>query len=69
MTTTLKHQSLGEIRGVQGDGVVQFLGIKYASLKDRFATSEILNYEPGSSVLDATKLGYCSFPNTAEYIS
>jgi hypothetical protein len=60
MTTAFKHQILGEIHGVQGDGIMQFLGIKYASLKDRFAKSELLNYDSGSRGLDATKLGYQS---------
>ncbi|KUJ23279.1 alpha/beta-hydrolase [Mollisia scopiformis] len=56
MTSTLTHSSLGEIRGKFGDGVIQFWGIKYASIKDLFAPSELLK---GSSdnVVDATKYG------------
>jgi carboxylesterase type B len=57
MSTILKHGKLGEIHGVLGDDVVQFLGIQYASLKDRFAKSEILDRDLDSSVIDATRIG------------
>lgn len=58
MTSILKHQLLGEIHGVQGDDVVQFLGVKYASLVNRFAKSELLGHNVGNSIIDATKVGY-----------
>ncbi len=57
MPAQIKHQKLGEIQGRQGDGVVQFLGVKYASLKDRFAGSELIEYGDVQSVIDGTKLG------------
>jgi carboxylesterase type B len=57
MSAHLKHQKLGQIQGKQGDGVVQFLGIKYATVKDRFAGSELVEYGNGESVIDATNLG------------
>jgi carboxylesterase type B len=57
MAAHIKHQKLGQIQGKQGDGIVQFLGIKYASLKDRFAGSELVEYGSGESVIDATNLG------------
>jgi hypothetical protein len=57
MSAHLKHQKLGQIQGKQGDGVVQFLGIKYATVKDRFAGSELVEYGSGESVIDATNLG------------
>lgn len=57
MTSTLTHSSLGEIRGTAGDGVIQFWGIKYASIKDILAPSEVLRGS-GSGVIDATQLGY-----------
>lgn len=41
------------------DGVVQFLGIKYASLKDRFAASEIYEHD-AQGTINATQLGYTS---------
>jgi carboxylesterase type B len=57
MAAQIAHQKLGEIRGLRGDRVVQFLGIKYASLKDRFAASQLVEYDGAQSVIDATKLG------------
>ncbi len=57
MSARLKHQNLGQIQGKQGDGVIQFLGIKYATVKDRFAGSELVEYGNGESVIDATNLG------------
>ncbi|XP_014554756.1 hypothetical protein COCVIDRAFT_104164 [Bipolaris victoriae FI3] len=56
MSATLKHPALGEIKGNQRDGVAQFLGLKYASIKDRFAPPELADsYGPGNT--DATKFG------------
>ncbi|CAO2656511.1 Nn.00g053140.m01.CDS01 [Neocucurbitaria sp. VM-36] len=56
MSTTLKHPNLGELKGNVDDGTVQFLGLKYAKLQDRFATAEIIdNY--GSGAIDASKYG------------
>ncbi|EUC44269.1 hypothetical protein COCMIDRAFT_98770 [Bipolaris oryzae ATCC 44560] len=56
MSATLKHPVLGEIEGNQRDGVAQFLGLRYASIKDRFAPPELAdNYGPGNT--DATKFG------------
>jgi carboxylesterase type B len=56
MTSELSHPTLGHIQGkVKGD-VVQFLGIKYASIKDRFAPSEGFDHS-GSNIIDATKPG------------
>lgn len=53
---TLKT-NFGEFKGKAGDGVVQYLGVKYATLKDRLATPvEIESY--GSDVVDATQFGY-----------
>ena len=53
---TLKT-NFGEFKGKAGDGVVQYLGVKFATLKDRLATPvEIENY--GLDVVDATQLGY-----------
>jgi carboxylesterase type B len=57
MAAHLKHRRLGQIQGKQGDGVVQFLGIKYATVKDRFAGSELVEYGSGESMIDATNLG------------
>lgn len=57
MAVKLKHPSIGEIHGVQGDEIVQFLGVKYATIADRFAASKVTEYEPSASIIDATKLG------------
>src|SRR5690349_12301788 len=59
MTSILKHESLGEIHGIQGDDVIQFLGIKYASLANRFSKSELYeHHNVDNGIIDATKLGY-----------
>lgn len=55
--TILHHSTLGTIQGESNHGVVQYLGIKYASLKHRFGPAELYN-GPGTSVgIDATQLG------------
>ena len=56
MTSTLKSASLGEIRGKVEDGVIQYLGIKYGTLKNRLADAELAESH-GRGVLDATKDG------------
>jgi carboxylesterase type B len=58
MTSILKHENIGEIHGILGDEVVQFLGVKYATLKDRFATSQLTSYDAENGVVvDATRMG------------
>ncbi|KAL5317254.1 hypothetical protein ACEPPN_014349 [Leptodophora sp. 'Broadleaf-Isolate-01'] len=56
MTSEFSHPSLGLIRGKVTEDVVQFLGIKYASIKDRFAASEVFDHRGGNAI-DATKPG------------
>lgn len=56
MSAILKHAELGELHGNSVDGAVQFLGLKYATLKNRLANAELLeSYRSG--VTDATKFG------------
>jgi carboxylesterase type B len=55
MATTLKS-SIGEFRGVKRDRVVQYLGIKYADLKDQLAVPELVK-SYGGEVVDATRFG------------
>lgn len=55
MTDSFAHPLLGKLVPKSSDGIVQFLGIKYASLKDRLATPEISN--PNVEVTDATSYG------------
>lgn len=57
MTTILKTEALGDIRG-KSDGIVsQFLGIQYATLKNRLADAELVEQRHGG-ILDATRDGY-----------
>ena len=56
MTATIKTSSLGLIRGKVEDGVVQYLGVTYATLKDRLADAELIIAREGD-ILDATKDG------------
>jgi hypothetical protein len=63
MTISIKHQSLGSIEGNVVDGTAQFLGLKYASLKDRLAPAELIS-SYGSEPTDATKYGYASSLDT-----
>ncbi|KAK7522605.1 Alpha/Beta hydrolase protein [Phyllosticta citriasiana] len=55
---SISHPALGEVRGKARDdtspGLVQFLGIKYATLRDRFAPAELIEEAHG---VDATKYG------------
>ncbi|KAF2462453.1 para-nitrobenzyl esterase [Lineolata rhizophorae] len=61
MTDTVvhTHPSLGQIRGLAKPKVRQFRGLKYASLKDRFARGELARSLPAGAdgVVDATKYG------------
>jgi hypothetical protein len=57
MSTSLQHTKLGELKGNIADGTAQFLGLKYATLKDRLATAELIDHY-GSGPTDATKFGY-----------
>ncbi|KAH7336031.1 carboxylesterase-like protein [Rhexocercosporidium sp. MPI-PUGE-AT-0058] len=56
MASEFSHPSLGHIQGNAKEGVVQFLGVKYASIKDRFAASEVFDHSE-SNFIDATKPG------------
>lgn len=60
-----QHATIGPIKGLRkGSGVVQYLGVQYATLKDRFARGELLELYSRShprkqgGVLDATRIGY-----------
>ncbi|KAJ5760370.1 carboxylesterase [Penicillium odoratum] len=52
----LKTSKLGEIRGCEADGVRKYLGIQYATLKNRLADAELVEERIGG-VLDATNDG------------
>lgn len=58
-TATLQHPALGSVKGIRhSPNVEQFLGIKYATLADRFARGSLLEAYPSS--VDATSLGFVS---------
>lgn len=56
MVSVLHTSSLGDLRGKDHDGVVQYLGLQYATLKNRLADAELVEGRNGD-VLDATKDG------------
>ena len=62
MSATINTSNLGQIRGKTEDGVTRYLGIKYATLKDRFADAQLVEERQGD-ILDATADGYImNFP-------
>ena len=54
MAALMEHTNLGKFRGKTHDGTVQYLGIKYGHLKDRFAEATPAE---SSGTTDATKYG------------
>lgn len=54
-TVRLEHPTLGVFNGIKGDGVEQFFGIQYATLKDRLAEPVVRTQYDGE--VDATKHG------------
>ena len=59
--TILKHSTLGCVRGIEvAKGLTQFRSLPYATIKQRFARSQLLNNLPGQhgeEIYDATKIG------------
>lgn len=60
-----QHATIGPIKGLRKTpGVIQYLGVQYATLKDRFSRGELLQSYPAShlnkqgGVLNATRIGY-----------
>lgn len=66
MSATLKHEHLGELKGKTVDDAVQFLGLKYASIKDRLAAPQLVD-SYGSGAIDATKFGYVKYVNLTTF--
>ncbi|KAL4864391.1 hypothetical protein BDV12DRAFT_14371 [Aspergillus spectabilis] len=56
MATVLETKNLGAIRGISNEGVNQYLGVKYATLKNRLADAVLIDTREGD-VLDATSDG------------
>ena len=50
---------IGRIRGLRNsEDIVQFLGVRYANVKDRFSRGVLCEYAQGpNGLLDATKIG------------
>jgi hypothetical protein len=56
-TNILNHPTIGSVIGnTDSEGVVQYLGLQYATLADRFAPPQLKQYSPDSNV-DATRNG------------
>lgn len=62
----LEHPSIGCIQGISKlQEVTQYLGIQYATLKDRFSRGELKQYSSATgSILDATTYGYVQLDPT-----
>ncbi|KAF2467467.1 carboxylesteras-like protein [Lindgomyces ingoldianus] len=56
MSTTFEHEHLGQLSGVGIDGTVQFRGLKYASLENRFAPPQLVT-SYGIGPTNASKYG------------
>lgn len=53
---TLHHGLMGVINGIEHDDVIQYLGVKYASLSNRLADAQTMQYS-GKDTINATTLG------------
>lgn len=57
MVQPLTHPLIGRVHfTIASEGVQQFLGVQYATLKDRFAPAVLKEYS-GEDEINATKLG------------
>jgi carboxylesterase type B len=56
MATIIHHPTIGTVKGIGKEGIDQFLGLKYASLKDRLAEPEMV-IDSGDTKIDATRIG------------
>ena len=59
--TVFQHSTLGRLRGVQAkNNIIQFYSLPYATIRQRFARSELLDHLPrqhGEDIYDATRIG------------
>mmetsp|Transcript_19392 Transcript_19392/g.68659 ORF Transcript_19392/g.68659 Transcript_19392/m.68659 type:complete len:551 (-) Transcript_19392:103-1755(-) len=66
--TVLVQTPLGEVRGLQGDGVDRFLGIKFGSIPARFKAAEPIPSWRGRPAVNATSYGaYCTQSASSSY--
>jgi hypothetical protein len=57
VTNTIYHPDIGNVIGnTDSEGVVQYLGLQYATLTDRFAPPQLKHYSSDGDV-DATRNG------------
>ncbi|KAM6527605.1 hypothetical protein FALCPG4_008660 [Fusarium falciforme] len=63
----LNHPALGQVQGKYGKGVIQYLGLKYGSLTNRFSEAKLVEYD-GTSKINATRHGppATTFPGALE---
>ncbi|KAL9115665.1 MAG: hypothetical protein Q9227_000033 [Pyrenula ochraceoflavens] len=59
-SASLQHPTLGTLSGISTGKVEQFRGLKYASLKNRFATAELHEGPLTTTTYDATRHGPCA---------
>ena len=65
-TAALNHPTIGSIKGTQhSPNVEQYLGIKYATLTDRFARGQPVESYPSS--VDATSQGHAHDPSLSPF--
>lgn len=63
-TSPYDHPDIGTLEASTAqEGVLQFLGVQYATLEHRFAPAVVKKYSPGAKI-DATKLGYVPGKNS-----
>lgn len=64
MADTFTHPTIGQLRpNTSHEGVLQFQGLQYATLTDRFAPAKLKEYSK-DEVIDATKVGCVNKSNS-----
>lgn len=54
-TTVWKHPVIGDVKGLEDDGVIQFRGLQYGVLENWLANAKLPTYNGDG--LDATQYG------------
>ena len=55
---TFTHATIGSLKGnTSKEGVLQFQGLQYATLTDRFAPAKMKEYSTQNETIDAMKIG------------
>nr|OQO31630.1 hypothetical protein B0A51_00782 [Rachicladosporium sp. CCFEE 5018] len=66
-TSEYSHPAVGDFTGNRRDGILQFLGVQYATLADQFAPPVLKHYPTKTVVVDATKHGPQVNPGGADF--